>query len=141
MTPLVLVLVLLAAVTHALWNTWLKISGDRLAALATLAAGWAFVSLVSMPIVGTLDPAAWPFPAVSTVIHTTYPLTLVRAYGVGDLSMTYPIARGTGPLLVTVVSVAYLGDSLGTVGILAIAFIVIGVIWGRRSCSYSAVLY
>ena len=129
MTGSVLGLVLLAALTHALWNTWLKVSGDRLVALATIATGWAVVGLSSLPFVGAPSPVAWPYLLASTLVHSVYSLTLIRAYGHAALSITYPIARGTAPLIVAAVSVAYLGDSLGVAGFTAVALIVVGVVW------------
>ena len=67
-----ILLVLYAAITHALWNTWLKISGDRLIALATLAIGWTIVGILSLPIVGVPGRAAWPYLFVSTLVHLSY---------------------------------------------------------------------
>jgi drug/metabolite transporter (DMT)-like permease len=125
----VLVLVLLAAITHALWNTWLKISGDRLIALATLAIGWTIVGLLSLPIVGIPGRDAWPYLLVSTFIHLSYSLTLIRAYGLADLSVTYPIARGIAPLVVTVAAVIFLDEPLGRLGFFAVCLVVIGVVW------------
>lgn len=144
MTLAVLGLVLVAAITHALWNTWLKVSEDRLVALALLAAGWGIVGLSALLFVGSFHEDAWPYLLVSTIVHTIYSLTLIRAYSLGDLSVTYPIARGTGPLVVAIVSTVYLGDSLGAVGFLAVILIVIGVIWlgiPRSTRSYASVLF
>jgi len=129
LTLSVLGLVLLAAATHALWNSWLKVSGDRLVTLATIAVGWAVVGLVSLPVVGVPEQRVWPYLLASTVVHTIYSLSLVRAYGLGNLSVVYPIARGVGPLVVAVVSTIYLGDALGVVGSLAVLLIVAGVLW------------
>ena len=125
----VLAVVLIAAITHAVWNAWLKISGDRLVALATLATGWTIVGLIALYWVGVPAPEVWRYLLISTIVHTVYALTLIRAYGHGNLSVTYPIARGTGPLIVAVVSAALFGDALGTVGFAAVVLIVGGVVW------------
>ena len=125
----VLVLVLLAAITHALWHTWLKISGDRLIALATLAIGWTIVGLLSLPIVGIPGRDAWPLLLVSTFIHLIYSLTVIRAYGLADLSATYPIARGIAPLVVTLAAAIFLDEPFGRLGLFAVCLVVIGVIW------------
>ena len=124
-----LLLVLFAAITHALWNTWLKISGDRLIALATLAIGWTIVGILSLPIVGVPGRAAWPYLFVSTLVHLSYSLTLIRAYGLADLSTTYPIARGIAPLVVTMAAAIFLDEPLGRLGLFAVCLIVIGVVW------------
>jgi drug/metabolite transporter (DMT)-like permease len=111
-----LTLVLLAAFIHASWNFLLKKSGGG-TGLITVA------SIVSLalyaPVVGV---ATWlsayrftPLHLVlmlgSGIIHTTYFLLLDRAYrSGGDLSIVYPLARSTGPLLTIVVAIALLGE-------------------------------
>ena len=138
MTLSVLGMVLVAALMHALWNAWLKVSGDRLVTLATIATGWGIVGLSSLPFVGIAHQDAWPYLLVSTLVHTLYSLTLIWAYSLADLSTTYPIARGTAPLVVAVVSAVFLGDSLGTVGFAAVILIVIGVLWiGARPLGHN----
>lgn len=129
----VLSLVLLAALIHALWNAWLKGSGDRLTLAAIMAFGWALVGFAAMALAGMPDSAAWPFLAASTVVHTGYWLALLAAYRVADLSVAYPVARGTGPLLVTVISALFLGEALGAVGFAAVILIAAGVIGLSRS--------
>lgn len=104
--------VLAAAVLHALWNAMAHRSGDRLAGFAlmntaTLACGAALACLVPLP-----DPAAWPFVAASTVLQVGYQLLLLQAYRLGDFGQMYPIARGTSPLVVALLSVTVLGRSL-----------------------------
>lgn len=128
MTFSVFFLVLLAALTHALWNSWLKVSGDRLVALAAMGVGWTIVGLAALPLVGMPQPQAWPFLVASTIVHTIYTLILIAAYRLGDLSVVYPIARGLGPLIVALVSTFYFGDELGTNGTIGLAFIVAGVV-------------
>ena len=125
----VLGLMLLAAATHALWNAWLKQSDNRLITLAMMSLGWAVVALAMLPFVGAPEAVAWPFIAASTAIHVVYALVLVTSYRFGDLSVAYPIARGTGPVIVTLVSVTLLGEYIGVAGIAAIGLIVGGVMW------------
>ena len=129
MTFSVLCLVLFAALTHALWNAWLKVSGDRLITLATIATGWAIVGLLSLPFVGIAHQDAWPYLLASTLLHALYSLTLIWVYSLTALSTAYPIARGTAPLVVAGVSAVFLGESLGAVGFAAVTLIVIGVVW------------
>jgi len=124
----VLLLVLTAAVIHACWNAWLKLSVDRLVAVALMGAGWASVSAAVIPFVAAPAAPAWPYLAASVVLHTAYTLVLVTAYRLGDLSVAYPIARGTAPLIVTVVSVVALGETIGTSGTIAVMLIVAGCI-------------
>lgn len=129
MTPTVFALVLLAALGHALWNTWLKTSGDRIVALALLGAGWGVAGLASLPVVGMPEPRVWPYLLASTAVHTAYALALIRAYARGKLTVAYPIARGLGPLIVTLFSTTVLGDTLGLAGIAGVSMLIAGIFW------------
>jgi drug/metabolite transporter (DMT)-like permease len=122
-------LVLAAALLHAGWNFWLKVTGDRLAALAAIGTGWSIVGLFAVALLGVPEPAVWPYLLASTFVHTLYSLMLIRSYRLGSLSVAYPIARGIGPLVVAVVSSVYLGETLGSDGILGIALIAAGTVW------------
>ena len=128
MTFEVLLLVLAAAIIHAGWNAWLKISVDRLVAIAFMGAGWSLLAVTALPFLPLPDPAAWPYLLASVVFHTAYTLTLVKAYRIGDLSVAYPVARGTAPLLVTVISAITIRERVGLLGALAVALIVAGCI-------------
>jgi multidrug transporter EmrE-like cation transporter len=95
-------LVLCAALLHASWNAMLKSSGDRLWAITLMTIGSA---VAAIPIViWTPFPAAasWPYILMSVALHAGYNLFLVRAYRAGDFGQSYPIARGSSPLLVSV---------------------------------------
>jgi drug/metabolite transporter (DMT)-like permease len=63
----------------------------------------------------------------SGVLHLGYFVFLQRGYAIGDLSLVYPLARGTGPLLATAAAIILLGERPGTVALLGIALITIGV--------------
>ena len=96
----VLALVLFAAATHAAWNAWLKDSDDRLSSMAAIAMGWLIVGCVSIPVVGITDIASWPYLLATTAVHTAYAMLLITACRYAGFSLAYPIARGTGALLV-----------------------------------------
>ncbi|NIW23804.1 MAG: hypothetical protein GWN29_04155, partial [Gammaproteobacteria bacterium] len=80
MTAQVLALVLLAACIHATWNTWLKLSGDRLVVMALMGTGWALLAACWLPFLAPVERDAWPYLAVSIVVHLAYTLLLVPAY-------------------------------------------------------------
>jgi len=124
----VLGLVLVTALSHALWNAWLKITGDRIVALALMGASYFVLGLAALPVLGWPAPTAGGYLAASTLVHTAYPLTLIAAYRCGDLSVVYPISRGTGPMLVTLVAAVFLGDSVGPMGFAAVGLIVAGIV-------------
>lgn len=124
----VLGLVLITALSHALWNAWLKVTGDRVVALALMGASYFVLALAALPLYGGPLPSAWGYVGASALVHTAYPLTLVAAYRHGDLSVVYPISRGTGPMLVTLVAALFLGDAVGALGFAAVGLIVVGIV-------------
>src|SRR5947209_4391451 len=103
MNPLALVLVLAAAVLHATWNILLKTSGDPLRvagrAMTASAVLTAPLALAAWLLLGRPGFGAWPLAALSAVLETAYLIFLSAAYRRGDLSLVYPLARGTAPLL------------------------------------------
>lgn len=111
--PVVIGLLLAAALMHATWNALLKSdTGDRLATFGIIMLTG---SLVSLPFVFFLPfppKQAWLWLAGSVAIHNFYYYFLLKAYATGDLSHTYPIARGLGPLLVAIFSGRLLGEYL-----------------------------
>jgi drug/metabolite transporter (DMT)-like permease len=127
-TPLALTLVLLAAAIHAAWNLLAKRSGGG--------AGFIFLSFVMSTavyapvaaLVFALHPASFDaadllFIAGNGLLHAGYFLLLQRGYRAGDLSLVYPLARGTGPLLASIAAIVFLGERpsiVATAGILAI---------------------
>jgi drug/metabolite transporter (DMT)-like permease len=119
-------LVLASALLHAAWNLIVKASSDR------LTAEWAqatFGALVFAPVlmVQGVPTEVWPSILVSGTVHLTYGLTLVGAYNRGDLSLVYPVARGSAPLLVTLFAALLLDDTPEMWGLVAIGLVVAGV--------------
>ncbi|MDQ7842649.1 MAG: DMT family transporter [Armatimonadota bacterium] len=117
MSPLALLLVLLAAGIHAFWNYLVKrIDADAaalwmygtLSAICYLPLALGLV-LLRRPQIG---PAGYGFMAGSAVLHIGYFLFLQRGYRAGDLSVVYPVARGTGPLLTTAGAIVLLNEPL-----------------------------
>lgn len=116
--------VLGAALLHALWNALLKSGGDKQLDAVGLAAGSGVVALVAAPFFGTPAPASWPWIAASATVHIAYFWLLAEAYRWGDLSFSYPIMRGGGPLIVTVAGAAAFGEVLSwaqTAGVLLVS--------------------
>ena len=101
--------VLAAAALHAAWNSVIKNGGDKESAVLLLSLVHGAFALPSIVVVPLPDPISYPWLAASALLHTGYQLFLVKAYSHGDLSQTYPLARGTAPLIVTAVSVTVLG--------------------------------
>lgn len=132
MTLLALALLLVAAFMHATWNLLAK----RVAGGPTFV--WLFGSLSALlyaPLVALvilierprLGPIDFAFMAGSAVLHLSYFLILQRGYQVGDLSLVYPLARGTGPTLATVGAIFILGEHPGPIALCGTALVVIAV--------------
>lgn len=128
MEPAVLAVVLLAAVLHAGWNALLKMNGDRLAAMALISASSGLLCLPAIVALPAPAAPAWPYLALSVALHLGYQLFLVQAYRHGDLGQAYPIARGTAPLIVTVLAFAFAGETLAPQQLAAIAIMVAGIV-------------
>ena len=125
-------LVLLAGLIHALWNIAAKKAGGD----ARFAFFTAFVMMVVSAPVGAWvgwdvvphwGVVEWSFIAGSGVLHVLYYVTLLRGYRRADLTVVYPLARGTGPLLSSLAALLWLGESMSSIGALGIAGVVGGV--------------
>jgi len=142
--PLVIGLLLAAALMHATWNALLKSdTGDRLATFGIIMLTG---SIVSLPLVFFLPfppKTAWLWLAASVAIHNFYYFFLLKAYATGDLSHTYPIARGLGPLLVAIFSGRLLGEYLrfqDGVGVALVSLAIIALAAPQRRLASGEVL-
>lgn len=127
MTFSVFALVLAAALLHAVWNALVKVNGDRLVVVAVLMFSQSLICLTLLPFAGLPEAGAWPYILGSVVLHNGYCLFLVFAYRYGDLSQVYPIARGSAPLIVAVVSALVAGELLRPMAMLAVVLVTMGV--------------
>ena len=110
MTAGVTIAVLIAALAHALWNSLVKASADRLAAAVGVAmAGglWAVPLAASMPFPAA---AALPYLALSALLHVAYFMLVGVAYRKADLGVAYPLSRGTAPLLAAAGAALVIGE-------------------------------
>ncbi|MGO1119600.1 EamA family transporter [Rhodovibrionaceae bacterium A322] len=127
MDPLIFALVLIAAIFHATWNALVKSGGDKLVmqTLVILAP-----SLIGLPALFFLPMISWeavPWLALSTVIHFAYYGLLVSAYKHGDLSLVYPIARGSAPLLVALGAWYLAGEEKSWGELLGVVIVSLGI--------------
>lgn len=133
MTFFALVLVLVAAVFHATWNLLAKRVGAGGAIFVWLFGAfsvliYAPLALILILLHGPhLGPAQLVFMFGSGALHLGYFVVLQRGYAVGDLSLVYPLARGTGPLLATLGAVVLLDERPGVVAVSGIFLITLGV--------------
>lgn len=140
MTGVSLALVLAAAGIHATWNLFAKRASDGGVAFVWLcaSASAALYTPVAVAVVLLTRPHIEPtdvlFMAGSGAIHACYFTLLQHGYKVGDLSVVYPLARGTGPMLSTIAAIVFLGERPTAIAIAGAVLICIGVfVVGRAS--------
>jgi drug/metabolite transporter (DMT)-like permease len=127
--PLIVGLLLAAALMHASWNAILKSDqSDRLATFGVIMTTGTVMGVCAVPFLPWIEPAAWKYLASSVLIHVLYYTFLLKAYSYGDLSHTYPIARGLGPLLVALVSGRFIGEHLRAQDIAGVLLLSFGLI-------------
>ena len=125
-------LIIAAGIIHAFWNIVAKKAGGDarfslftsvLNALVWLPVGW----WVGKDVVPQWGMTEWAFVSGSALLHIFYFVTLLRGYRVADLTVVYPLARGSGPLISSMVAVLFLGEHLSSLGAVGIAAVVAGV--------------
>ncbi len=133
MPALALIAVLLAAVTHSTWNlyakkaagsrhfVWLYSVGSIVLYLPII--GW--IMVYERPHLGTIEYLAL---TATAVLHTGYSVALQAGYRTSDLSLVYPIARGSGPLLSFVGATMLLGERPTVLAGLGLVLIVAGIL-------------
>ena len=135
MPPLAVVLVVGAAACHCAWNLLLKSAAHRTeVSLGALVVGVLLASpALVVHSIRDVPPEGWLLILLSGVLETAYVIGLTAAYGAGDLSLVYPIARGTPALVIAPLSVLLLGDRLSPEGLIGIALVVLGLFATHRS--------
>ncbi len=136
MTLATLALVLASAVVHATWNLWTKQIGPGVRSGPLMWVLTGLSALAYAPVaLGLAIATHWqPTPLTlgvmfgSGVIHIVYFLLLLRGYRVGDLSLVYPVARGTGPLLAAAGAIAWLGERPTALSVGGAVLIALGVL-------------
>src|SRR5260370_6311528 len=127
--PLIVALLRAAALRPALWNALLKADrSGRRATVGVIMTTGTVMGLCAVPFLPSIEFAAWKYLAISIIVHVAYYTFLLKAYSYGDLSHTYPIARGLGPLLVALVSGQLIGEHLRTQDIAGVLLLSFGLI-------------
>jgi drug/metabolite transporter (DMT)-like permease len=127
--------VLAAALLHATWNALIKASADKGLDTVAVAAGSGLIALLVAPFLAAPAAASWPWLAGSALVHILYFLFLAGAYRWGELSYSYPIMRGGGPLIVAVVGALFFGEVLPwmeTFGVMLICAGILGFAHGSH---------
>jgi drug/metabolite transporter (DMT)-like permease len=134
MTAVAIGLALAAAAIHGTWNVLVKVSGDP---MRTFRRGTVFAAVVITPITlvvwlisgrPSLTPAAAGLAALSALLELAYLVLLSAAYNRGELSVVYPIARGSAPLLSVAVGLGLLGERLTPGQMAGVALLLLGIL-------------
>jgi drug/metabolite transporter (DMT)-like permease len=124
----VMLVVLAGAALHAAWNALVKSGSDPLLDTVLISAGVAAASAVMLIFVPSPHPSSWPFLAASAAVHLLYFGFMTLAYRGSELSVIYPIMRGSSPAFTVIAAALLLHEQTtwnGWVGV----FLVSGGIW------------
>ncbi|MFI6680554.1 EamA family transporter [Kribbella sp. NPDC050470] len=124
----VLMVVLGAAVLHATWNAMAHGAPDRVAGLALFELAAGVIGLVAVLVMGLPPADTWGYIIASAVLHLAYLGGLLASYQLGQFSQMYPLARGTSPWVVAVVSIVVLHQALAVVELAGVLLISAGLI-------------
>jgi drug/metabolite transporter (DMT)-like permease len=127
-----LLLALAAAVVHAAWNLLLAGAEDPEAATAAALPIGAALFLPAVLATWRLEAEAWPYLGASAALEVAYFALLARAYARAEVALVYPLARGSGPVLVVLGSALVLGDAPAAWQWIGVAVVALGVVLVRR---------
>ncbi len=144
------ILVLISTVMHAAWNFAVRKASGSLAVLWVgkwFAVALCLPAFCYFPLGADAVAAAWPFIAATGLAHTVYFLMLAKAYEEGEISVVYPLARGTGVGGTALAAWILIDEQLTMPGVVGIVTVVLGIILlgvadlrtpkNRRSLAYA----
>jgi hypothetical protein len=102
--------VIAAAVTHAAWNAIAHGIKDQTLAFALIGVGGTAVGIPLIIVAAMPRADCWPYLLGSVAIHIFYNLLLMRCYRLGEFGQVYPLARGTSPLVVTILAAIFIRE-------------------------------
>ncbi|MGE0972667.1 EamA family transporter [Klebsiella sp. WOUb02] len=143
MTINVFCILLFAALLHASWNAIVKASGDKMYAAISVSGSAAVIALLLLPFAPQPSFASAPYLLLSSALQVVYTVLVAKTYQVSDMSQTYPLMRGTAPLLVAIISVLFLGDRLSPLawsGIGVICLAILAMAYNGRASSRRGVV-
>lgn len=120
-------LVILSAIANAAWNALMKSAGDRTLTMVAIRTAGLILGLIALPFVDWPASESWKWLALTAAVMFAYYALLIRSYGVGDMSVVYPLARGFAPVLTTIAAFFAIGETLGPGQITAVVMISIGI--------------
>jgi len=124
----IILIVLVAAAMHAGWNAIAKTGLDPFLSICLIGVSGGLATMTLLPFLPAPSSGLWLWIIGSALIHSGYKLFLIQAYKAGDLAQVYPLARGTAPLIVSIVSILFLSETLNSFQIAGI-FVLVSGIW------------
>lgn len=124
----VFAVIMLGALLHATWNAVVKGGGDKLLTTCMITSIASLIALAAIPFLPLPARESWPFIGASVILQVAYFVLVAATYRIADMSQTYPIMRGTAPLLVAIISVFLLAESLSVPAWVGIAIISSGIL-------------
>lgn len=121
--------VLVGAILHASWNTLVKAGDDKLIATARIAAGCCIIAVPMLPFAPFPAWESLPFLIGSAVIHVAYLTLIGLLYRKADLSVAYPITRGSAPLLATLLAALLIGEFPSPLALTGAILLSSGILW------------
>ena len=128
MDTIVFVTVLFSAILHAIWNSMASKYKNKNVSIPAIVYGHVPACIIAIIFLPAPSIESYPYIIFSALVHQGYQNFLMTAYQTGKFTTVYPIARGFGPLVATVISIIFFGVYLKVFTILSILFISIGVI-------------
>jgi drug/metabolite transporter (DMT)-like permease len=120
-------LVILSALAHPAWNAMVKASDDRLLAMVAIRVVGLALGLAALPFVDWPAAPGWKWLALTALVQFGYYALLIRSYTIGDMSVVYPLARGTAPVLATLAAFLAIGEALSAAQLTAVLLISLGI--------------
>jgi len=127
MDTTVFIIILLATVMHAIWNAMVKHHPDKVIAVLAIVLGHIPLSLFCIIYFPLPGKEALPYIVASVIAHQGYQWYMINSYKIGDYTNVYPIFRGFGPLLATLISIIFLGVVFKITTLISILFICVGI--------------
>lgn len=131
----IVLLTLFAALLHASWNVLLRGGTDRLWSMTIMCLTIALTCAITALFLPAPDSASLKYALLSALLHVGYNLCLIRSYRSGDFGQTYPIARGSSPLMVTCAAALFAGERIELSTLFGITLISVGILMLATLCN------
>ena len=128
MSTIVFLAVIFAAFIHSIWNGMIKKQDDKYIAMAALVLGHVPLSIVVIIITPMISLESIPYIFISSIFLAGYKWCLLSAYRLEDYTKVYPIARGSAPIFIVIISLLFLSINISKFELVGIVAISLGII-------------